>query len=122
MTTRALTHMLDCMPSAAHLLAQEGMLSLLNEKLLNIEYIDLAEQVISLLGHVAESQHTAMLRQGTLMAVLTFIDFFAMTVQRKIVNLAYNILKRIPNDAYTNVEAVLPNLTNLLSASDATRM
>ena len=50
------------------------------ERLLNIEYIDLAEQALQALEKLSHEHPLAILRAGGMLAVLQFVDFFAISV------------------------------------------
>lgn len=122
LSARALTHMIDCVPSSASLVVSGGGVALLNEKLLNIAYIDLAEQCLFVLDHLIQHHGPNLIREGSLMAILAFIDFFGIDIQRKIANMAANMCRQIPSNCFANVECVLPNIVNLLSSHDTKGM
>jgi E3 ubiquitin-protein ligase TRIP12 len=124
LSARALTHMIDAMPAATSIFIREGIIPIMNEKLLNIEFIDLAEQCIQclyIMSNDPQSSSTAnyLLKEGVLMSSLAFIDFFSMDLQRKIAMMASNLCRRIPPALFGNIEASLPNLANFLQSSDA---
>jgi E3 ubiquitin-protein ligase TRIP12 len=109
----------SCPPTASAIVANQGV-SLLIEKLLNIEFIDLAEQCVHCLYLLSETHAIVLLKQGVLSASLMFFDFFGIHVQKDVIKMAVNLCKRIPNDNFDAIQTVIPNLTNLLSYDDET--
>jgi E3 ubiquitin-protein ligase TRIP12 len=109
----------SCPPTASVVVANQGV-SLLIEKLLNIEFIDLAEQCVHCLFLLSETHAIVLLKQGVLSASLMFFDFFGIHVQKDVIKMAVNLCKRIPNDNFDAIQTVIPNLTNLLSYDDET--
>jgi len=61
---------------------------------------------------------TALLKEGGLMAVLAYLDFFGIAVQRSAVITAANICRAVPDEHFGMVTDAIPNLTNLLSHHD----
>lgn len=61
-------------------------------KLLEIQYIDLAEEVVYTVDRIADDCPLAVLRSGGLAAILQFLDFFSNSVQRKCITAASKIL------------------------------
>eukprot|EP01080_Neovahlkampfia_damariscottae_P001758 gene1758-527_t len=120
LATRALTNMIDsCPPTSSQIVSNQGV-SILIVKLLNIEFIDLAEQCIQCLYFLSETHGIVLLKQGVLSASLMFFDFFGIHVQKNVLKMAVNLCKRIPHDGFDLFQTVLPNLTNLLSYQDET--
>ncbi|KAL0348497.1 UNVERIFIED_CONTAM: E3 ubiquitin-protein ligase UPL3, partial [Sesamum angustifolium] len=124
---RALTHLVDVLPSSCAAVVHYGAVSCFVARLLTIEYMDLAEQVslimtIALckpLKKVSQEHPTACLRAGALMAVLSYLDFFSTGVQRVALSTAANMCKKLPSDAADFVMEAVPLLTNLLQYHDA---
>ncbi|KAK4405347.1 E3 ubiquitin-protein ligase UPL3 [Sesamum angolense] len=106
---RALTHLVDVLPSSCAAVVHYGAVSCFVARLLTIEYMDLAEQ----------EHPTACLRAGALMAVLSYLDFFSTGVQRVALSTAANMCKKLPSDAADFVMEAVPLLTNLLQYHDA---
>eukprot|EP00049_Salpingoeca_infusionum_P012606 m.231701 g.231701 ORF g.231701 m.231701 type:complete len:1644 (+) comp15223_c0_seq1:314-5245(+) len=77
---RALTNMLEAFPQSARYIA--SCTPLLCDKLLHIEFIDLAEQSLTCIAKLAQVKPQAVLDAGALMALLSYIDFFPIMVQR----------------------------------------
>ena len=82
------------------------------------EYMDLAEQSLQALRKIFKEHLTVCLRAGALMAVLSYLDFFFMEVQRVALSTAANMRKKLPADAADFVMEAVPLLTNLLQYHD----
>ena len=94
LAARAVTLLLDVYPPSARLVSQCGGVMVFCENLLSIEYIDLAEQSIQALGKMSESYPELLLdpNQGNVLdAVLSFVDFFQIGMQRIAVATAANV-------------------------------
>ncbi|XP_042042239.1 E3 ubiquitin-protein ligase UPL3-like isoform X2 [Salvia splendens] len=116
---RALTHLVDVLPSSCAAVVHYGAVSCFVARLLTIEYMDLAEQSLQALKKISQEHPTACLRAGALMAVLSYLDFFSTGVQRVALATAANMCKKLPSDASDFVMEAVPLLTNLLQYHDA---
>ncbi|KAL0454085.1 UNVERIFIED_CONTAM: E3 ubiquitin-protein ligase UPL3 [Sesamum latifolium] len=116
---RALTHLVDVLPSSCAAVVHYGAVSCFVARLLTIEYMDLAEQSLQALKKISQEHPTACLRAGALMAVLSYLDFFSTGVQRVALSTAANMCKKLPSDAADVVMEAVPLLTNLLQYHDA---
>ncbi|KAK1397665.1 HECT-type E3 ubiquitin transferase [Heracleum sosnowskyi] len=119
LAARALTHLCDVLPSSCAAVVHYGAVSSFVDKLLTIEYMDLAEQSLQALKKISQEHPTACLRAGALMAVLQFLDFFSTGVQRVALSIAVNMCKKLPADAAEFVTNAVPLLTPLLQYQDA---
>ncbi|WMV13255.1 hypothetical protein MTR67_006640 [Solanum verrucosum] len=119
LAARALTHLVDVLPSSCAAVVHYGAVSCFVARLLTIEYMDLAEQSLQALKKISQEHPTACLRAGALMAVLSYLDFFSTGVQRVALATAANMCKKLPSDASDFVLEAVPLLTNLLQYHDA---
>ncbi|GFQ00091.1 E3 ubiquitin-protein ligase upl3 [Phtheirospermum japonicum] len=119
LAARALTHLVDVLPSSCSAVVHYGAVSCFVARLLTIEYMDLAEQSLQALKKISQEHPTACLRSGALMAVLSYLDFFSTGVQRVALATAANMCKKLPSDAADFVMEAVPLLTNLLQYHDA---
>ncbi|KAK4345454.1 hypothetical protein RND71_035630 [Anisodus tanguticus] len=119
LAARALTHLVDVLPSSCAAVVHYGAVSCFVARLLTIEYMDLAEQSLQALKKISQEDPTACLRAGALMAVLSYLDFFSTGVQRVALATAANMCKKLPSDAADFVMEAVPLLTNLLQYHDA---
>ncbi|XP_057962370.1 E3 ubiquitin-protein ligase UPL3-like isoform X2 [Malania oleifera] len=119
LAARALTHLCEVLPSSCGAVVHYGAVPCFCARLLNIEYMDLAEQSLQALRKISQEHPTACLRAGALMAVLSFLDFFPTGVQRIALATAANMCKKLPSDAANLVMEAVPLLTNLLQSHDS---
>ncbi|KAM0865193.1 hypothetical protein ACQ4PT_043424 [Festuca glaucescens] len=119
LAARALTHLCDVLPSSCSSVVHYGAVACFCARLLTIEYMDLAEQSLQALKKISQEHPTACLRAGALMAVLSYLDFFSMGVQRVALSTAANMCRKLPSDASDFVMEAVPLLTNLLNYHDA---
>ncbi|KDP29070.1 hypothetical protein JCGZ_16459 [Jatropha curcas] len=78
---RALTYLCDVFPRASAFLVRHDAVPVLCQRLMAIEYLDVAEQCLQALEKISREQPLACLQAGAIMAVLNFIDFFSTSVQ-----------------------------------------
>jgi E3 ubiquitin-protein ligase TRIP12 len=88
-------------------------------RLLTIEYIDLAEQSLQALDKLSNEHPAALLQQGGLTAVLSYLDFFPTGVQRVAVNTAAKMCAALAPTHAGAVRDAVPLLTNLLAYQDS---
>ncbi|XP_074312940.1 E3 ubiquitin-protein ligase UPL3-like [Silene latifolia] len=119
LAARAITHLVDGLPSSTAAVVHYGAVNCFCARLLTIEYMDLAEQSLQALKKISQEHPTACLRAGALMAVLSYLDFFSTGVQRVALSTAANMCKKLPSDAADFVMEAVPHLTNLLQYHDA---
>eukprot|EP00898_Chlorokybus_atmophyticus_P003350 jgi/Chlat1/4015/Chrsp26S04084 len=119
LAARALTHLIDVLPSSCAAVVHHGAVPAFCARLLTIEYIDLAEQSLQALEKISHEHPAAVLRAGGLMAVLSFLDFFPSSVQRVAVSTAANICRNLTPDLNQLVLQAAPMLTGLLQHHDA---
>jgi len=119
LAARALTHLCDVLPQACVSVVHYGAVPSFCDRLLTIEYMDLAEQSLEALEKISHEHPTACLRAGALMAVLSYLEFFSSGVQRVALSTAANICKKLPSDAADFVMDAVPILTNLLQFHDS---
>lgn len=82
MAARVLTQAFEQVPSAGAAAVAAGTAEALVGKLLCIEYVDVAEQAVAALERLARLQPLALLPCGGMGALLCFLDFFPVAVQR----------------------------------------
>lgn len=117
---RAFSHLLEALPIAVGFLVRYGAVPVLCEKLMSIEYIDLAEQVIISLLKISEHPTGGIhiLNAGGVNALLSFIDFFALDIQIKAMNAVANTLAIISKEGYSMVKDAVAMLNNLLQHNE----
>ncbi|KAF2764739.1 hypothetical protein EJ03DRAFT_331581 [Teratosphaeria nubilosa] len=115
---RCIANLMEALPAATPSVVYGGAVPILCQKLLEIHFIDLAEQALTTLEKIAQEFPSSIVREGGLTACLTYLDFFATSTQRTAVTTAANCCRNIPEDSFPTVRDVMPILLNTLSSSD----
>ncbi|KAI9827883.1 MAG: Ubiquitin fusion degradation protein 4 [Phylliscum demangeonii] len=115
---RSIANLMEALPSSVANVVYGGAVPILCQKLLEIHFIDLAEQALSTLEKISVEFPTSIVREGGLTACLTYLDFFATSTQRTAVTTAANCCRNIPEDSFPVVRDVMPILLNVLASSD----
>ncbi|KAF9136537.1 Ubiquitin fusion degradation protein 4 [Mortierella sp. GBA39] len=115
---RCLSNLMEAMPASLGSVVYSGAVPVLCSKLLEIQYIDLAEQSLTTLEKISSEYPHAVVKEGGLAAVLLFLDFFSTNVQRTAVKTAANCCRGMHQDSISVAKDILPNLENLLQYSD----
>eukprot|EP00960_Hanusia_phi_P048762 759141-Hanusia_phi.AAC.3 len=118
LSCRAITHMLEVLPKSAAKVVTSGAVPIFCQRLLNIEFIDVAEQSLLAIHKLSVEHPEPIMKANGLSAVLTFIDFFDINTQRTAVMTAANICRNMSADSFVYVADMLQNLTFLLSNPD----
>jgi E3 ubiquitin-protein ligase TRIP12 len=115
---RCLANLMEALPAATANVVYGGAVPVLCSKLLEINFIDLAEQCLSTLEKISVEFPAVIVREGGLTACLTYLDFFATSTQRTAVTTAANCCRNIPDDSFPTVRDVMPILENILNNND----
>ncbi|KAH6887572.1 hypothetical protein B0T10DRAFT_562785 [Thelonectria olida] len=115
---RCLANLMEALPASVANVVYGNAVPVLCQKLLEISFIDLAEQALSTLEKISVEYPTSIVREGGLTACLSYLDFFATGTQRTAVTTAANCCRNIPEDSFGVVRDVMPTLLNVLSSND----
>ncbi|OAA56037.1 hect [Cordyceps fumosorosea ARSEF 2679] len=115
---RCLANLMEALPASVANVVYANAVPVLCSKLLEISFIDLAEQSLSTLEKISVEYPASIVREGGLTACLSYLDFFATSTQRTAVTIAANCCRNIPNDSFPVVRDVMPILLNVLSSND----
>ncbi|XP_062117154.1 E3 ubiquitin-protein ligase UPL4 isoform X2 [Humulus lupulus] len=115
---RAITYLCDVYPRSSGFLVRHDAVPALCQRLLAIEYLDVAEQCLQALEKISREQPLACLQAGAIMAVLSFIDFFSTSMQRVALSTVMNICKKLPSECPSPFMEAVPILCNLLQYED----
>ncbi|KAJ4704835.1 E3 ubiquitin-protein ligase UPL4 [Melia azedarach] len=118
LAVRAITYLCDIFPRSSGLLVRHDAVPALCQRLMVIEYLDVAEQCLQALEKISRDQPLACLQAGAIMAVLTYIDFFSTSVQRVALSTVANICKKLPSECPSHLMEAVPILCNLLQYED----
>ncbi|WPA96535.1 uncharacterized protein RHO25_001142 [Cercospora beticola] len=115
---RCIANMMEALPASTASVVYGGAVPVLCQKLLEIHFIDLAEQALSTLEKISVEFPSSIVREGGLTACLTYLDFFPTSTQRTAVVTAANCCRNIPEESFPTVRDVMPILLNTLGSSD----
>ncbi|KAI4349199.1 hypothetical protein L6164_009821 [Bauhinia variegata] len=115
---RAITYICDVYPRSTGFLVRYDAVPALCQRLLAIEYLDVAEQCLQALEKISKAQPLACLQAGAIMAVLNYIDFFSTSIQRVALSTVVNICKKLPSENPSPYMEAVPILCNLLQYED----
>ncbi|KAG9256818.1 uncharacterized protein F5Z01DRAFT_672051 [Emericellopsis atlantica] len=118
LSCRCLANLMEALPASVANVVYGGAVPVLCSKLLEISFIDLAEQSLSTLEKISYEYPASIIREGGLTACLSYLDFFPTSTQRTAVTIAANCCRNIPDDSFTTVRDVMPTLLNVLGSSD----
>ena len=115
---RCLANLMEALPASVANVVYGGAVPVLCSKLLEISFIDVAEQSLSTLEKISTEYPSAIVREGGLTACLSYLDFFATSTQRTAATTAANCCRNIPEDSFPVVRDVMPKLLDVLGSND----
>ncbi|KAJ8532872.1 hypothetical protein K7X08_015761 [Anisodus acutangulus] len=115
---RAMTYLCEVHPRSSAYLVNHDAVPALCQRLMAIEYLDVAEQCLQALEKISREQPIVCLQAGAIMAVLSYIDFFSTSVQRKALSTVVNICKKLPSGCPSPLMEAVPVLCNILLYED----
>ncbi|OCK74188.1 hypothetical protein K432DRAFT_410071 [Lepidopterella palustris CBS 459.81] len=115
---RCIANLMEALPAATANVVYGNAVPVLCQKLLEIHFIDLAEQALSTLEKISVEFPASIVREGGLTACLTYLDFFATSTQRTAVTTAANCCRNIPEDSFPTIRDVMPILQGVLNSND----
>lgn len=112
--------LLDVAPQSARTAANGDGIQVLCQQLQQIEYIDLAERIVLVLQQLASETPGRLLEQGGLKAMLEFVEFFPIAVQRTVVKASCALLGHIDSkkEYQTLIKGSLAQLGALVLRED----
>lgn len=116
---RCLANLMEAMPHSAHTIVAHGAVKVLCSKLLEIQYIELAEQALSTLKNISKETGSAIVRGGGLGAMLNFLDFFSTHVQQTALSAAANCCRNLSPEYFPMIRDVFPIVRNVLGYPDS---
>ncbi|KZV58123.1 hypothetical protein F511_37571 [Dorcoceras hygrometricum] len=118
LSIRAITYLCDANPRSPGFLVRHDAVPALCQRLMAIDYLDVAEQCLQALKKISREQPLACLQSGAIMAVLSYIDFFSTSVQRIALSTVVNICKKQNAESPSLFMEAVPILCNLLQYED----
>ncbi|KAF0700709.1 Aste57867_8763 [Aphanomyces stellatus] len=122
---RCLAAILDIFssPNVIELAVSNNLIASLCDKMLNIEYMDVAEVALRMLERIASSNSAdtreAVLQENGIVALLQFVDFFAVDVQRTAARTAALLCSDVEEPAWFQLQMGLFLIQTLTRSFDA---
>ncbi|KAI5308272.1 Ubiquitin fusion degradation protein 4, partial [Ascosphaera atra] len=115
---RSLANMMEALRGSIANVVYGGAVPVLCQKLLDIQFIDLAEQALDTLHKISGDFPGSIVKEGGLTACLTYLDFFPTSTQRTAVTTAANSCRNLSSHSFPVVKDVMPILLNVLKSND----
>lgn len=118
---RGIAYILEAIPQSSADVVRYGSIAPLCSKLMAIQYIDVAEQALMTLHKISKdhASHSQLLQARGVSAVLSYLDFFPLSVQRTGMETVSNMCKRVSMDSLHLVVDSVPQLSQMLMHSDS---
>jgi E3 ubiquitin-protein ligase TRIP12 len=94
---RCVNNLIEALPTYATFVAlkESRVISALSATLQNLEYVDVAEQAVTTLERISRERSKDILEEGIVDSLLSYLDFFALNVQRNAVQCVANSLQQV---------------------------
>ena len=112
----SVNNLFDSVANSHNTFASVGGIAPLCSKILNLEYIDLAEQGIKTLDRLAYEHSSSILNEGIFSSLVGMMDFFEKSTQIKIVSCAVTIASTVSSEdmLINHILPVVPVLSSTL--------
>ena len=112
----SINNIFDSVGNSVNVFASAGGIPPLCSKILNLEYIDLAEQGIKTLDRLAYEHSSSILNEGIFSSLVGMMDFFEKSTQTKIVSCAVTIASTVASEdmLVNHILPVVPVLSSTL--------
>jgi E3 ubiquitin-protein ligase TRIP12 len=120
LSCRAIAYIIEAIPGSSAAVVHFGSIPPLCAKLMAIEYIDVAEQALLTLHKISVEHAGQLLRARGIPAVLSYLDFFPISVQRTGMSTVANMCKRVTADCLPLVVESVPQLSEMVLHTDGT--
>lgn len=120
LAARALTYMVDALPSTVYALGSEDSMEVILRHLLEVKDIELSEQCLMCVEKITQSPNGASmgLQKGGVKALLMFVDFFSSVSQRKAWNSVAEMCRRVDVSTFSHVKDSLNDIRGRVTHSD----
>ncbi|ORX75729.1 hypothetical protein BCR32DRAFT_224865 [Anaeromyces robustus] len=122
MACRCFCNLIEALPSSTSAIVRYDGVKILTEKIENIEYIDLAEQIMSILDKISSDFPKVVLKDDVISIVLRYIDFYNLHVQRSVMNIVKNgcsgLVQYGNEKTYQTIKENMNILERILTYSD----
>ncbi|KAG4108019.1 hypothetical protein H8356DRAFT_919703 [Neocallimastix lanati (nom. inval.)] len=122
MACRCFCNLIEALPSSTSAIVRYDGIRILTDKIKNIEYIDLAEQIMSVLAKISSDFPKVVLKDDVISIVLKYIDFYNLHVQRSVMNIVKNgcsgLVQYGTEKTYYNIKEAMSTFERILTYSD----
>ncbi|KAK9450260.1 uncharacterized protein V1518DRAFT_372191 [Limtongia smithiae] len=115
---RSLRYLVDLVPKASRFVLDGDLLPLFCKKLREIEYIDVAEQILLILKMISADHPVSVTELGALTASLQYIEFFPIFIQRAAIGIAVNCSKIILPHCVDTFCEIMPLIIRMIMGTD----
>ncbi|KAF7892018.1 hypothetical protein EAF00_008320 [Botryotinia globosa] len=115
---RCIANLMEALPASTANVVYGGAVPVLCQSILELTFIDIAEQALSTLEKISIEYPASIVREGGLTGCLTNLDFHNTNTQRTAVTTAANCCRNIPEDSFNVVKDVMPNLLSVFNSND----
>ena len=117
---RAIAYIIEAIPGSSAAVVHFGSITPLCNKLMAIEYIDVAEQALLTLHKISNEHAGQLLRARGIPAVLSHLDFFPISSQRTGMMTVANMCKRVNSESIGSVLESIPQMSEMVLHTDGT--
>jgi len=122
MACRCFCNLIEALPSSTSAIVRFDGVKILTDKIKNIEYIDLAEQIMSVLDKISSDFPKIVLKDDVISTVLRYIDFYNLHVQRSVMNIVKNgcsgLVQYGNEKTYETIKEAFSTFERILTYSD----
>lgn len=122
MACRCFCNLIEALPSSTSAIVRFDGVKILTDKIKNIEYIDLAEQIMSVLDKISSDFPKIVLKDDVISTVLRYIDFYNLHVQRSVMNIVKNgcsgLVQHGNENTYETIKEAMSTFERILTYSD----
>lgn len=119
---RAISHMLESSQSpVVRMFCELGLLDALHDRFQDIEYVDIAEQAVSILDRVVGAYPEQAIDSGCVTACMNYIHFFNLHIQKTIMSIVNQACTHITDKTLPAAEILLPGLMEQVNHSTENR-
>nr|VWO96177.1 MADS box protein [Ganoderma boninense] len=105
---RCLANLMKALPGFTRTVVYHDAIPVLCSKLIEISYIELAEQTSSTLEKISEEFPSSIVREGGLAALLNYLEFFSIAVQRTALQAVSNCCHNVSVEHFPMIRGVWP--------------
>ncbi|GMG25192.1 unnamed protein product [Ambrosiozyma monospora] len=115
---RCLYNLMEAYSDSVSDVVSAGAIEALQAKLLEISYIDLAEQALQSLEMISRQCGREIMRKGCLPSCVMYLDFFTIHAQREALSIVAKSCENIPKSRISDLKEVFPVIERVATESN----